>query len=221
MYKNKGKSRVYWKCLCDCGNYISPRGDALKEGRIVSCGCYQKELIKEISMSNTKSNDLEIINNYILIKASNDDVFFKIDKEDYEKIKDYCWHNNHGYAVAPIRGCENKFVRMHRLIMNCGEDEDFLVVDHINHNTFDNRKSNLRIVTDMQNNWNSISSSDSGIKYDEVQSKWSVNIYYKFQRINLGLFNSYEEALNIRQRAETVFYEEYSYQNSKEKGGYN
>lgn len=38
-----GKS-VYWKCKCECGNYISVRADKIKNGEIQSCGCYSKEI---------------------------------------------------------------------------------------------------------------------------------------------------------------------------------
>lgn len=42
-------------------------------------------------------------------------------------------------------------VSLHRFIMNPPRD---LVVDHINHNTLDNRKINLRVVTAAENNRN-------------------------------------------------------------------
>lgn len=39
--KNK---RIFWKCLCDCGNYSYVDGGNLKSGHTSSCGCLQKEL---------------------------------------------------------------------------------------------------------------------------------------------------------------------------------
>lgn len=38
-----GRRQVYWNCVCDCGNTTKVRPQQLKEGRIVSCGCKQKE----------------------------------------------------------------------------------------------------------------------------------------------------------------------------------
>ena len=216
-FKNKKLGSLYWKCKCDCGNEISVKGSHLKNGSTISCGCYQKELAKTvIPKSNWKTNKIIESDECILIKSSNTEDYFIIDSEDYDKVKNYCWCNSHGYAVSTIRGEKNKFVGMHRIIMNCGENENLLVVDHINHNTLDNRKSNLRIATDMQNNWNSIRNHNSGIQYNSILEKWNVTIKYNLQDINLGLFDSYNEALDIRDKAEKVFFEEFQYNDKKE-----
>jgi hypothetical protein len=36
-----------WECLCDCGNLIVRRGSDLRGGKIKSCGCYNRETLKE------------------------------------------------------------------------------------------------------------------------------------------------------------------------------
>jgi hypothetical protein len=38
-----GKTRLYWNCICDCGNEHIVRGDILKSGMSQSCGCYAKD----------------------------------------------------------------------------------------------------------------------------------------------------------------------------------
>lgn len=38
----------YWKCKCECGNIKSISGSSLKRGESISCGCYQKEVSKEL-----------------------------------------------------------------------------------------------------------------------------------------------------------------------------
>ena len=42
-----GKGHTYWLCQCDCGTIKSIRKDGLINGSIVSCGCYQKQIISE------------------------------------------------------------------------------------------------------------------------------------------------------------------------------
>ena len=34
--------RAYWVCKCDCGTVKEIRGDHIRKGKIVSCGCYLK-----------------------------------------------------------------------------------------------------------------------------------------------------------------------------------
>lgn len=40
---SKGKSRVRWKCLCDCGEYTYTHSNTLKTGNTSSCGCLGTE----------------------------------------------------------------------------------------------------------------------------------------------------------------------------------
>lgn len=69
-----------------------------------------------------------------------------IDDEDEEIFNQYKWHiSDTGYAVW--RGKENgkkRTIRLHRLI---AKPKEGLVVDHINRDKLDNRRSNLRCVT--------------------------------------------------------------------------
>jgi len=73
-----------------------------------------------------------------------------VDEEDYEIVSQYKWHlSSTGYAVwrGNIDG-NKKTVRMHRLITSA---PDGLIVDHLNRNPLDNRKSNLRVCTQKEN----------------------------------------------------------------------
>ena len=72
-----------------------------------------------------------------------------IDTEDIEKVRYTKWKlSSSGYAMnTPKFKGENK--HLSRAILGTTE-----FVDHINHNTLDNRKANLRIVTKSQNQMN-------------------------------------------------------------------
>lgn len=41
--------KTYWKCQCSCGKIISKDAYNLTHGKTQSCGCYQKEVISDIS----------------------------------------------------------------------------------------------------------------------------------------------------------------------------
>lgn len=43
---NIGKCTA-WECKCECGNIIRVEGQHLKDGTIVSCGCYRRKNSKE------------------------------------------------------------------------------------------------------------------------------------------------------------------------------
>lgn len=99
-----------------------------------------------------------------------------VDNDDFEKVAKYKWYcssyNKGGckYAVANIKvGGKTKTTYMHRLIMDAPKG---MQVDHINHNGLDNRRSNLRLCTREQNQWNSRGMSNrkyskyKGVSYD-------------------------------------------------------
>lgn len=47
------QKQVMWNCICDCGNTIKVRAGALSSGNTSSCGCFNKDRIRE-----TKTLDL-------------------------------------------------------------------------------------------------------------------------------------------------------------------
>ena len=111
---------------------------------------------------------------------------------------------------------ENRVV-MSRLIMDC--DDSSLQVDHINHDTLDNRKRNLRVVTVSQNNMNKDVRSDNtsghtGVSFDKKSGKYVSYIKINQKRIYLGSFIDINDAIKAREDAEEKYFKEYSYKNS-------
>ncbi len=67
-----------------------------------------------------------------------------VDKEDYERINQFHWSkHSKGYA---IRQCKNKRTFLHREVLLT---KSKLQIDHINGNKLDNRKKNLRMLTNL------------------------------------------------------------------------
>ena len=52
--ENDSKGNAYWICRCDCGNITKVRGTQLRY-KTRSCGCLQKEKIKQIGLNNFKN----------------------------------------------------------------------------------------------------------------------------------------------------------------------
>lgn len=83
------------------------------------------------------------------------DIEFMISKEDTEAVSKYKWSvakRHHGIYAACNQRYDYPSERMlHRFIM---QPEKGMCVDHINRNTLDNRRNNLRVCTYTQNNMN-------------------------------------------------------------------
>lgn len=53
--EKSGYSHVAWKCICDCGNEVTVMVHSLVHGGTKSCGCLQKERVKQaLSKSNRR-----------------------------------------------------------------------------------------------------------------------------------------------------------------------
>jgi len=84
----------------------------------------------------------------------------QIDQADFGLVSSYSWHwrpsvtsVGRGYAVSSRRhNGRDQTIFLHRLLLNV---EKGLDVDHINRNSLDNRRCNLRIATRSQNLANS------------------------------------------------------------------
>ena len=101
-----------------------------------------------------------------------------------------------GTSVPGTKGKKIKTVLFHRLIMSA---PDGFVVDHIDGDTLNNQKSNLRIVTSKQNTRNQkkriperASSQFKGVH--KVRNRWRSAIRDEDRNIHLGYFKTQAEA---------------------------
>lgn len=194
----------YWICQCDCGSEPKIiRKDHLVSGDIIACGCQMYSRI---------GNQYKQKDGYIEGKLTNTDDVFLIDAQDYNNINKYTWYvDNSGYVATSIK---KKKVYMHRLIMDCKTKEE--QVDHINHNTIDNRRSNLRIVDNSKNQMNKRIRKDNksgykGVYWSKSNNKWIAQITKDNDVIYLGAFDNKDEAKFIRNKAESEMFGEYAY----------
>jgi hypothetical protein len=128
---------------------------------------------------------------------------FFIDKEDYEFVSTNYWHSLSGKELY-LKSTKHGF--LHRYLLKDKLNEK-LQVDHINRNRLDNRRSNLRIVTQAENlhnksRYKSNKSGYPGVKWNKRLEKWQAQITRNGVRRHLGVFNTKHEAIVARKLAE-------------------
>lgn len=156
---------------------------------------------------------------YILrIESKKHGVFdFLIDKEDYERCREYHWSvNKHKSPLNTKKyfyAVHSKMGMLHRFIMDAPKGKQ---VDHINGDTLDSRKSNMRICTVSENSMNRHFVSDNtsgkiGVCWNSKipTPKWMAYININGKRTHLGYFTTYDEALKVRLDAEEKYYGEF------------
>lgn len=149
-----------------------------------------------------------------------------VDPDDYYRLSEYKWYVcrdfSKFYAIrtGPNRnGKRGKTIRMHRQVANTPNGLD---CDHINGDSLDNRKANLRSATHMQNCWNRGKSSKvgyskyKGITFHKERQKWAALICVHGRRIFLGKFKDEIEAAKAYDSAAKKHFGEFAKLNFNE-----
>lgn len=196
--------RQYWNCKCDCGTIREVSGHSLTLGYTHCCGCI-----------NRGHNTFDLSGEYGIGYDKNNHRFF-FSLSDYELIKKHYWGvKRKGYVTTeiPIGNRKYKQLMLHRYLMNPDDNQE---IDHINHQPFDNRRENLRIVTTMQNQMNTRKSTRNtsgvkGVDFNNDTGKWRARIQVNGKRLSLGQYENFEDAVKTRKEAEKKYYGEYRY----------
>lgn len=128
-----------------------------------------------------------------------------VDDDVFDQINQHNWYYNGKYAVrqSPRQNGKQTTIWMHRVINETPDGKD---TDHINRNTLDNRRDNLRSVTRSQNCMNrryavTQSSPYKGVSWDKEYGKWCVQICKDGKTKKFGRFLSEQEAARAYNRA--------------------
>jgi hypothetical protein len=139
-----------------------------------------------------------------------------VDASDYDWLMQWNWQASKGinrcsyYAVRSI--WKKGAMRMHRQIMGFEFNDKLPIIDHINRDSLDNRRSNLRLSTDALNRLNCglRSTNTSGIKgvsFNKAKRKWQAQITILGKWRRLGYFQKIEDAAAAYEKAEREFWE--------------
>lgn len=142
-----------------------------------------------------------------------------VDDEDFNtcNARKWCaqWHPNTKsfYAVRNKSGGVRGTVLLHRVIMAAQEGE---ITDHRNHDTLDNRRSNLRNASHSQNGANrkgvqvNNSSGYRGVTWNKEKNKWAAQLYVNKKRIFVGYFDNLQNAVMAVMSARIKYFGEFA-----------
>lgn len=202
---------AYYNCKCSCGKQIVVSAKNLKTGNSKSCGHNKKQLCSKLGKSNAKTNNWVFKDEFAYIEFE-DGKNTIIDYKNYNKVKDYCWRiNYHNRIVANSKNCENKTIQLSRILLDINEDN--ILVDHIDGNTLNNLESNLRKCNKRENNINikkKINNTSGFTGVSKNGNKWKARINCNNKKITIGIFDTFNEAVLARGKADLRYYGEFS-----------
>ena len=176
--------------------FTSVSSQLLKPNGTQSCGCLQKERVRESAKARVKPNIYNLSGEYGIGYASNTGNEFYFDLEDYEKIKIFRWYEEKrdGY-ISTVS--DNQHIKLHQFVSN-----NVKYLDHENRNKRDNRKSNLRQSDKSRNEMNKSTSSRNksgvvGVSFSNRNKKWIAQIK-KSNDHRAKYFKDKEEAIKQR-----------------------
>lgn len=192
IYKNK--YGYYSKIIINNNQFITQYREILND----AVNDFEKNLI-EIEKTEKKKDKF---GNTIIISSTGREII--IDDDKWNDLIRYSWNiYDDGYVRGKIK---NKDYYLHRYLLNPKKDE---IIDHIDNNKANNKLSNLRISTFIQNSQNrnkkqGCSSKYIGVCY--VYNKWQSTIKYNKNTHRIGLFNSeIEAAIEYNKKARELY----------------
>lgn len=134
---------------------------------------------------------------------------FYFDKEDLEKVKEYYWFLSPGGYVITSRN--RKTIWLHRYLLDTEAGKE---TDHIYHIKNDCRKGKLRSCLHKENGCNRSMQSNNKSGYKGVgfhRTKWRARIKFEGKTIELGRYETAEEAHEAYKKAAGIYHGEFKY----------
>ena len=121
---------------------------------------------------------------------------FEVDDQDDKLVLSINWYGEPIHNTVYIRSSDCKKLSLHRLLLKNPEGK---IIDHIDRNGLNNKRNNLRICTNKQNQGNAglnkrNVSGYRGVAWDSTRGKWRAGIKDGNKGRTLGRFNTEIEA---------------------------
>lgn len=148
-----------------------------------------------------------------------DNVVTLVDDDLYEYLLQFRWRYSKRTHGGWSIGCmENgKAILMHRLVINA---PDGAYVDHIDGNSLNNTRENLRLCTIAQNAMNRPMQANNktgykGVAFSNREQRFRAMIQFNGKRIHIGYFKDAEAAARAYDNAAKKYFGEFAWINFK------
>jgi hypothetical protein len=165
-------------------------------------------------------NEYEIIGETIKLTMVYKNSFIEtiFDKKYYNLVKQYHWRTskkkNKIYVCSGNNKYENKLIYLQNLIYGFSPDK-INEVDHIDGNSLNNKKENLRLIPRINNIQNVVVRIDNkttgirGVSWDKRDLNYNVDFYINKKRMYFRPLKNLEEAVYLRMLCEKYFLKEF------------
>lgn len=187
------KGRSYVPCLCECGVSKDVREDALKSKERFSCGCYRLEKLREIVSTHGKMNTKSYGTWEGMLQRCNN-----------SKSEGYPNYGGRGIQIC------KSWLDFENFFTDMGERPDGMSLDRVDVNG-DYCKDNCRWATPSVQGFNQRTSGNNtsgrtGVSWNKQKLKWDAYIMQNRKKINLGRYETKEEAILARELGELKYY---------------
>lgn len=211
------KRRNYWRVQCKCGRESMLPTATLTGRHSRRCRSCAMRLVHARNATGSHRRSKKI--NACVLKAKTAHITLKggtevvIDREDYDRVRDYNWFLTgvSKYAAA-WQGKNKPRLLLHYVIMNHSHEDSDKIVRHRNGNVLDCRKVNLEIVSMSEglhqaarkraNN----TSGYIGVTWNKQHDRWQSKITVDYKQVWLGLYDDPRQAARAYDQAKTKYF---------------
>lgn len=187
-----------WNCVCECGTEKAIPGSSLRNGSIVSCGCYKREQIAKSLASNkinggNRQKDNRYKRYYAMLGRCSERALGK-GKKNYKDLG--------------IEVCERWKESFDNFCEDMGECPKGFELDRID-NSKGYSPDNCRWIDRNTNQFNkniSRKNTSGRTGVSKLGSRWRAYITVERKQISLGIFHEYQDAVKARTEGEIKYY---------------
>jgi AP2 domain/HNH endonuclease len=218
-------------CMCGCGKRtnLAPKtdmqsGDIKGEPRRFIYGHWRKTYSKAVNRFEHRADGTTVI----FLEHKKKILECVIDTADYSLVKGHRWYAKSVHYIKKYKAAETYYARAARLSASMEHlllpPVDGKTIDHIDRNSLNNKRSNLRYATPAQQTMNqrranpTKTSKYRGVSWNKNTQKFRTIITLQGKKTHVGLYESEEDAARAYDAAAIQHFGEFARTNFNQEG---